>query len=88
MARDPSKKKRLHDRAAQRRQSREKERDREVRRQAAHRQQVSLKQRDLQRERAAAHPMKYMNMYENGATVLGEPMPASFLVDPLCANVT
>ncbi len=81
MARNTSKKKRLHERAAQRRQSREKERDREARKQAAHRQQVSLKQRDRQRERAAAHPLKYMNKYENGATVLGEPMPAAFLVD-------
>lgn len=81
MARDPSKKKRLRERATQRRQRHERERDRDTRKQAAHRQQVLLTQRDCRRERAAAHPLKYISKYENGSTVLGAPMPAAFLVE-------
>ena len=48
---------------------------------AARRQQATLKQRQLASERAAAHPLNYITPYENGSTVLGEPMPAEFLVE-------
>ena len=80
MARDKSKKRR-HERAAQRRQQRAKERERETAKDAGRRQQAAMAQRDRQRERAAAHPLKYITKYENGETVLGQPMPAAFLVD-------
>lgn len=79
MGRDKSK--RRHERATQRRQQRKKEREREAGKDAARRQQAAMAQRDRQRGRAAAHPLKYITKYENGETVLGQPMPASFLVD-------
>src|ERR1700733_15688528 len=76
-----SSKKRRHDRAAQRRVQRDKERARAARRHAAEKQLVTLRQRDRHRERASANPLKYLGRYENGATVFGEPMPAAFLGD-------
>src|SRR5262245_14718593 len=81
MARDPAKKKRIRERAVQRRQRREKARARTSTAQATRRQQAAIDQRERQGERAAAHPLKYITKYENGQTVLGQPMPADFLVE-------